>query len=145
MINTKNLNDARKLIKLSNKKPITIQSQDLEFNRKILEYGKFDVLLFPEETNQKKDKLRQLDIGLNHIMAKIAAKNNISIGINLKKIRESDKKEKAVLLSRITEIIKTCRKTQAKMKAINYDDKKNVFELFISLGASTLQADQVVN
>ena len=45
MINVKNLESVKKLI-LKENKPIIIKAQSYEFNKKLLESVKFDVLLF---------------------------------------------------------------------------------------------------
>lgn len=148
MITTNNTEQAKSQIKKAlaeNKKPIIVKAQSLEFNRKLLEYGKFDILLdiHTSETNQKekqKDKLKYLASGLNHVLAKIAAKNSISIGIDLEKIRSLEKKQKALALARIKQNIKLCRKAKAKITLLNYKEKRNAFSLLISLGASTQQA-----
>ncbi|MFH1290047.1 MAG: hypothetical protein ABIH92_01425 [Nanoarchaeota archaeon] len=149
MINTSNLQKAKNEIKTA-KHPIIIQSQDLEFNRKMLEYGKFDILLSPELTGGwagkfPRDKLKQLSSGLNHIMAKIAAKNGVAIGIDLQAIRSiSNKKQKAQTIARIIQNIKTCRKAECGLVLLNYKDKKDAFEFLISLGASTKQAKEAL-
>ncbi|MEK6855365.1 MAG: hypothetical protein AABX73_04040 [Nanoarchaeota archaeon] len=140
MIETTNLELARKLIK-KEQKPIIIKAQDNLFNRKILEYGKFDILLSPEK-GEKKDKLKQLNSGLNHVLAKIAAKNSIALGVDLKEIRSMDKKEKAKQLARIIQNIRICRKSKTRFACINCNNKIDVFNLLISLGASTKQAEE---
>ena len=147
MISTPNLEKAKRLIKEAIKKkeyPITIIAQNNEFNRKILEYGKFDILL-NLEANKEKDRLKQLDSGLNHIMAKIAANKGICIGIDIKRLRDLEKREKAIILSRIMQNIKTCRKAKTKIKILNYKEKTNAFSLLISLGASTQQAKEAID
>lgn len=137
MINTNNLEHAKNLIK-NNKKPIIVKSQDSEFNRKILEYGKFDVLI-DLEYSDKPDSLKQLESGLNHVLAKFAAKNNIMIGFDLNRFSNLRKKEKAIILGRIMQNIKICRKAGAKITIINIKDKKNAKTFLLSLGASTNQ------
>ena len=145
MINTTNIQEARNLIKAAINKPIIVRAQSLEFNRKILEYAKFDVLLFTESQNwNKKDKIKQLDTGFNHVLAKIAAKNNIALGIDLKEIKHLTKKEKAICLARLIQNIKVCRKAKCKLKILNYQVKINTQNLLISLGSSTLQAKEAV-
>lgn len=138
MISTSNFEQAKKLIQ-KEEKPIVVKAQNDEFNRKILEYGRFDILLSVEKSNEK-DKIKQLGSGLNEVLAKIAAKNKISIGIDLEEICYLEKKEKAVLLARIKQNIKICRKAKCKIVFLNYKDKINAFELLVSLGASTEQA-----
>ena len=142
MINTTNLEDAKKLIRKT-EKPIIIQAQDDNFNRKILEYGKFDILLGIEEGNRK-NKLKNINSGLNHILAKIAKKNNISIGINIEKIKTMEKEEKAERLAKIKENIEICKKASTKLRIINHSNKKQAQSLMLSLGASTKQAKEAV-
>lgn len=145
-ISTSNLETAKKLIKKAEKsgkqaKPIIVQAQDNKFNRKLLEYGKFDILLSPE-AGKKKDGIKQLDSGLNNVLAKIAAKNKISIGIDIKELSTLEKERKALRLARIAQNIKTCRKAKTKIKALNFKDEKDAFSLLLSLGASTKQAKE---
>ena len=142
MINTLNLEQARKLIKME-KKPIIVKAQNNEFNRKILEYGNFNVLL-SIESSEKKDSLNQLESGLNHVLAKIAAKNKISIGIDLKEISNLDKKDKGIRLARIKQNIKICRKANARLKILNIKDEISAISFLLSLGASTQQAKEAI-
>lgn len=143
MISTSNLEQAKHLIK-AEKRPVIVQAQDEIFNRKILEYGKFDILLSIEKTAQQ-DKPKQLDSGLNHILAEIASKNKVAIGIDLKEISNLDKKAKAKRFARINQNIKICRKAKTNIKAVNYSDKINAFNLLISLGASSQQAKKAIS
>lgn len=148
IITEPNLEKAKQLIRSSKGEQIIIQSNSPEFNRSILEYGKFDILIFPESKDiqtKKKDKLKQLDTGLNKIIADIAAKNKITIGINLSEINNKTKKEKAIQISRLIEIIKICRKSKTKIKILNYKDKKDAFSLMCSLGASSQQAKEAID
>ena len=142
MINTPNLEQAKRLIKKENK-PIIVKAQNLEFNRKILEYGKFDIIFSIEDTKGE-DNPKKLNSGLNHIMAKIAAKNKIVIGMNISEIQKLGKKEKAVKLARIRQNIKICRKAKTIIKVLNYKDRRNAFSFLLSLGASTEQAKEAI-
>ncbi len=141
MINTPNLNEARKQI-MKAKHPVIVKAQDDAFNRKILEYGKFDILLSVEPV--EKNSLRKVNSGLNHVLAKIAAKNNIAIGIDIKILSTLEKKQKADTLSKIIQNIKIARKARTKIKVLNYTDKRNAQAVLISLGASTQQAKDAV-
>ena len=143
MIETQNIEEAKKLIK-KEKKPILIRAQNDEFNRKILEYGKFDALV-SVELEKKKKRLRQVDSGFNHVLAAIAAKNNIALGINLEEIRKLEKKEKAEIVSRIIQNVKICRKAGVKIVLLDAKDKRNAFSFLISLGASTKHAKEAIN
>jgi len=139
MISTANLDQAKNLIRKSKERPIIVEAQDNEFNRKILEYGRFDILLSPERLS-KKDAPKQLDSGLNNVLADIATKNKVAIGINIEELSRLDKKAKAQRLGRIKQNIKICRKSKTQIKAINCKDKLDAFNLLLSLGASSNQA-----
>ncbi len=138
IINTTNLNEARKQILKSKEQTIIVWAQNPEFNRKIIEYGKFYILLFPEQ-RKKHNKLKFLDSGFNHIIAKLAAKNKITIAYDISIIKNLEKKEKALELSRLKQNIKICRKAKTVIKLLNVKDEKDAQALLISLGASTQQ------
>jgi RNase P/RNase MRP subunit p30 len=142
MINTSDINEAKKQISHSDK-PIIIQSKDPAFNRKIIEYGKFDVILNIEKSAER-FSLRQKDSGLNEILSRIAAKNKIAIGIDLEEIRSLNRKEKAQRFEKIIQNIKICRKTDTKIKIFNYKSEKQAQSLLISLGASSQQAKYAI-
>lgn len=141
MISAKTIEEARKLMKNAKEKPVIVQAQDDAFNRKLLEAGGFDILLSPE-AGFKRDKPKQLDSGLNSILAVIAEKNKVAIGIDINAINSLEKAEKAKRLARIAQNIKICRKAKAKLAVINAKDKKDASALLLSLGASTPQASE---
>jgi len=142
MIVSSNLETVRKEIKNAKKRPIIVHAHDDVFNRKILEYGKFDILLSPE-TGVRKNTLRTVDAGLNHILAKIAAKNNIAIGINLEEIKTLEKMSKAHRLTRVRAIIATCRKAKTNL-AVHAKNKHETFHFLTSLGASSEQTSKAI-
>jgi len=143
MISTTNIEQAKKLIKTTKEKPIVILAQNDEFNRKILEYGKFDILLSPERGNRQRT-LRTIDSGLNHVLAEIATKNKVSIGIDMDELRALGKEEKANRLEKIKQNIKICRKAKTKITILNYKNEKDAFAFLISLGSSTKQAKEAL-
>ncbi|MDP3027285.1 MAG: hypothetical protein Q8N63_06250 [Nanoarchaeota archaeon] len=146
-INTSNLAEARKQIQKLKKenKEVIVRAQEPEFNRKILEIKEVDILLSPEIHNRK-DKLKERDSGLNEILCKIAAKNNIKIGIDIEEIKKTQGKEKAIILARIIQNIMLCKKTKAELKLMNCKekDKRGTFSLLLTLGASTSQAKNAI-
>lgn len=145
MIETGNLEKAKILIK-TEKKPVMIKAQSDEFNRKILEYGKFDILVFPDAENSKrKISLKNIDSGFNIFLAKVAKKNNITIGLNLKDILDGNKREKAETLSKIIEIIRYCKKEDTKINLLNYKDKRTALSFLISLGAGSSLAAKALD
>lgn len=141
MINNNNLEQVKRLLK-NEQSPKIVLAQNDEFNRKVLEYGKLDILLSIEKGNRK-NKLRQEDSGLNHILAKIACKNKISIGIDLDEISKLEKKEKAERLSKIIQNIKICRKSKTKV-AIKTKDHQRARDFLTEFGASTNQIKETI-
>jgi RNase P/RNase MRP subunit p30 len=144
MINTSNIEEAKKRIKNSKEKPIIVLAKDSAFNRKIAEYGKFDILM-SVEYSANNQKLRTLDSGLNEILARIAQKNDIAIGLDIKEIKSLDKKRRAIVLERVIQNIRICRKTKCKIRILNYNNEKTAFSFLLSLGASTLQAKEATS
>ena len=141
IINTTNINLARKQIQKA-KPPIIVQAQNDSFNRKILEQNKNLILLFPDNSNRK-DKIKQLDSGLNHVLAKIATKNHIKIGINLHSLQKLDNKQKAIQLARIKQNIQICKKAKTPMRIYPLQENpEQTKALLLSLKASTSQAKQ---
>jgi ribonuclease P/MRP protein subunit RPP1 len=137
IINTSNINEARKEIVTAKKKNeiIIVKAQDEEFNRKILEINDVNILLSPE-IHLRKDKLKQRDSGLNEVLCKLASKNNIAIGIDLSELTNKSKKEKAVILSRLKQNISLCKKAKAKIKILNIKEynKREIASLLLVLG-----------
>jgi ribonuclease P/MRP protein subunit RPP1 len=139
-----NFDKARKLIRESKQKfpnsEIIFSSNDDELNRKILEKEKISILLLNQKN--RKDRPKQRDSGLNQVLAKLANKNKIIIGINLDEIIESNSIEKEKILSRIKQNIKLCNKNKVQMKFIiqNERNKRNIYDLKslgLTLGMST--------
>ena len=138
IINTKNLTKARKLINKakSDKKRVIVQAQDIDFNRKILENKNTEILILNHKLG--KDQLKQRNSGLNHILCKIAKKNNITLAIDLNELNIKDKKTKAEILSRIIQNIKLIKKYKNNLVVINkIGDIHNIKSLFLILGLPT--------
>ncbi len=121
-----------------------IKAQNDVFNRSILEYGKFDVLL-SIESSERKDSLRGIDSGMNEILARIAAKNKVAIGLDLEELRNLSKMQKASRLSKIRQNIRLCRKTGTRLAILGIKDKRDAKDLLISLGASTVQVSRALS
>jgi len=123
IINENNYEKARKAIKNSKEKIFTSNDDDL--NRKILEKTEIKTLLINLEN--RKDYQKQRNSGFNQVLAKIAKKNNITIGINLDEIIEA--KNKHLILARIQQNIFICKKNKLKMKFIQIKNKRNIKDL----------------
>ncbi|HEA46388.1 MAG TPA: hypothetical protein ENH99_01250 [Candidatus Pacearchaeota archaeon] len=120
-IQENNFEKARKKIRENKGKKIIFSSESDELNRKILEKEEIDVLLL--NLTERKDRMKQRDSGLNHVLSKIAKKKNIKIGINLNEILDSNGKRKSDLLSRLRQNIKLANKNKLKMEFL--DSKVN--------------------
>ena len=143
MIDTQNLEEAKIKIRKS-QSPIIIRAQDHLFNRKIINYGRFDILLFPSYTSKKRS-LRYIESGLDYISARESAKKGIFIGINLKELSDLPMDKKASAIESIIQKIKILRKSKTKIKLLNYKDKLDAMNFLISLGASSQQAKESLN
>jgi len=104
---------ARTKIKQNKGKIIIFSGEDDELNRKILEKEQINILLLNQ--SKRKDWQKQRNSGFNQVLAKIAKKNKVKIGINLDEILSSDSKAKAEILARIKQNIKLCNKSKLEM------------------------------
>ena len=125
IIQENNFDKARKKIRENKGKTIIFSGND-ELNRKILEKEKINILLINQRA--RKDFQKQRDSGFNQVLAKIAKKNNIVIGINLDEIINAKSKRKAEILARIKQNIKLCNKNKLKMKFIT-QKQRDIYDL----------------
>ena len=132
-----NFDKARKSIR-EKKGEIIFSTSDDELARKILEKEKISTLLIKQKG--RKDRQKQRNSGLDSVMAKLAKKENVKIGIYLDEIINSSEKEKTEILSRIRQNIRLCSKNKVKMQFISekYDrDKYDLKSLGLALGMPT--------
>jgi RNase P/RNase MRP subunit p30 len=124
-----NFDKARKKIKDNQNAEIIFSSNDDEVRRKVIEKEPIKILLIKQRG--RKDKSKQRDSGLNSVMAKIAKRRGINIGIYLDELLDCKGKEKAEILSRIEQNIKICRKEKLKVKivALNEKNRRNDYDL----------------
>ena len=125
-IQADNFDKARRAIRENKGKIIIFSSNDDELNKKILEKEKINVLLL--NLSSRKDRMKQRDSGFNHVLAKLAKKKNISLGINLDEIINSESKGKSQILARVRQNIKLCNKNKLKIKFIS-DEKRDGYNL----------------
>ena len=148
LINTPRINDALKEVATLKQKgeKIIVLSRDDEFNRKILEKAKIDIFLINEEI-ETKDYSKQRNSGLNEVLAELAAKNKIKIGLDIDKIIKKDKKEQAKSLARLAQNILLCKKAGAELTIFSekgIKEKKALQALLLTLGSSTDSANKAV-
>jgi RNase P/RNase MRP subunit p30 len=104
---------------------IAIYAEDEQLNRRLIETLNFDYLVSPE-INPGKDSLKQRSAGLNHVLAREAKKKNISILISVEDLLKRDKKEQAILVSRIIQNIKVCRKVGCRIQIASLSSERNL-------------------
>ncbi len=117
---------ARKAIRENRNKQIIFSGSTDELNKKILEKENIHVLLL--NLSSRKDRMKQRDSGFNQVLAKLAKKKGVTIGINLDEIINPKPKEKSEILARVKQNIKLCNKNKLKMKFIS-SEKRNRYNL----------------
>ena len=141
VIKEKNFDEARALIKKEKQegKLIIFVSEDDELSRKILEKSPPNILVILQAN--RKDFQKQRDSGFNHVLASIAKKSGVTIGICLDEIVNSKGKQKAEILARAKQNIKICSKAKLPMKFCGKAvAEKNIYDikaLGLSLGMPT--------
>lgn len=93
-------------------------------DREIIEGSKADII-FSFENDTKRDFIHQRASGLNHILCRLAKENDVIIGFSLNSILNTEKK--GVILGRIMQNIKLCRKF--KVKTIMASFAESPFEM----------------
>ena len=93
---------------------IGIYGGDDAFNRRVIESLKVDYLVSAEALTGR-DNLKQRDSGLNHVVAKIAAKKSVGIVVDMGEISRLGGVEKAERIAKIMQNIKVCRKVGCKV------------------------------
>ena len=135
-----NFSKLKNLVKKNKGKTIIFTSDDDDFNRIVLEKLPINIILISQ--SGRKDFQKQRNSGFNHVLARIAKKNKIDIGINLDEIIETNQhcsvytqraqdpktqnsgaKQKAEILARVQQNIKLCNKNKLKMKFISPSGK----------------------
>ncbi len=137
IISENNFQNARKKIRENQRNEIIFSSEDDELIKKILEKEKINVLLL--NLAKKKDRFKQRDSGFDQVLAKLAKKKDVILGINLNEILNSEKKEKSDILARVKQNIQLCNKNKIKMRFISSKklEKYNLKSLGLILGMPT--------
>lgn len=128
LIHEDDFQKARRKIREAQKdnKEIIFSGKDDELNRKVLEKERINVLLL--SLSERKDWMKQRNSGFNQVLAKLAKKNNVSIGINLDEIINAEKKGKSEILARARQNIRLCNKNKLKMKFVS-KEKRDIYNL----------------
>ena len=127
IISETNYNKLQKTLREKKKENIVFASSNDDLSRKVLEKDEIAVLLI--NLAGRRDFMKQRNSGFNHVMAKLAKKKNVIIGINLDEIIESSPREKAQILARISQNIMLCNKNKLRMKFIGQKHKRDIYDL----------------
>ena len=121
IIREESFEKARKAIQKASElgEEVVFTSNDDELNRKILEKEKIDALLICQKG--RKDRQKQIDSGFNQVMAVLAKKNNVTIGICLDELKDAKNEEKKDIVARIKQNVKLCSKKRLRMKFFSKD------------------------
>lgn len=103
---------------------LIIEGISEERNRKAVENKQVDILLSPERAG-KKDRLRQRDSGLNHVLCALARDNNVAIGFNFSDVLNAE--NLAEVLGRMMQNVRLCRKYKVRMVLASF--AKNPWEM----------------
>lgn len=99
----KTTEELRKLVRTRREYDVLlVRGSDLYLNRKAVQTKEVDILTHPE-FNRK-------DSGLNHVMAKLAARNNVAIEINFREILLSSKNTRSHIMHNIAKNVMLCKK-----------------------------------
>jgi RNase P/RNase MRP subunit p30 len=114
ILREKNFSKLKELVKKNKDKEVIFSSDDDVLNRKVLDKLQINILLINLEI--RKDFSKQRNSGFNDVMAKIAKKKNIQIGINLDELIYSINRERVV--SRLRQNVRLCNRNRIQMKFI---------------------------
>jgi RNase P/RNase MRP subunit p30 len=92
-------------------------------NRTFLEHKKTTALLSPEY-RRRKDFINYRNSGLNQVLCKIAKENGKTIIENFSDIFDADKKTKSIILGRIMQNAKLCKKYKTKFILRNFTNNE---------------------
>lgn len=147
ILKPKSVKELRK--QLSTKELHIIEPINDQIARTALESKQTDILLSPEK-HVLKDFMHQRNSGLNHILCKLANKNNIAIGISFSDLLREKMLHKR--LGRIMQNIKLCRKYKVKLVLASFAkneyetrNPKDLITLAATLGMTASQIKEALN
>ncbi len=128
VIEQSNFQQARNAIRKAKEQgKLTAFSGNDEINRKVLEKEPIEMLLV--KVSKRRDKLKQRDSGFNQVLAKIAQKKKVKIGIDLDELKKAQKNEKPRIIARILQNIKIANKHKLMVEFFSKEDLPNQYDL----------------
>ncbi|MCS7135030.1 MAG: PHP domain-containing protein [Candidatus Aenigmarchaeota archaeon] len=102
----KSASELRKLVRLRREYDVLlVRGHDLRLNRLAVQTPEVDILTHPE--------LNRKDSGINHVLAREAAKNNVAIEINFRNILINFKTTRASIIKNMMKNVTLCKKYKA--------------------------------
>lgn len=134
LADSRNIN---KINKLNKKVFVAIKSSNKD--REVIDKSKVD-MIFSFEDAVRRDFIHQRASSLNHILCRLAKEKNVIIGFSLSSILNAG--NKSVVLGRMVQNIKLCRKFKVKtviasfaQKPLDMRSNHDMISLFKSLGS----------
>ena len=131
-------------------KIIAVLGSDDEINRLALRLG-IDFLLSPEIA-RRKDFFDYRNSGLNQVLCKEAAENNIAVAFNFSDILNLDNETKALRLGRMMQNVRLCRKFHVPMILATFASSESelrtpreLVSFGISIGMTRADAEKALN
>jgi len=129
ILREKNFSRLKEFVKKNKDKKIIFSSDDDDLNRKVMEKLPVDLVLI--NLSHRKDFLKQRNSGFNEVIARIALKNKVQIGINFDEFFVLSEREK--ILSRVKQNITLCSRKKIQMQFVIGKEKRSLV-LLKSLG-----------
>ena len=117
LVNSKNIGKIKTKLKDAG---VFIAIKSSNNDRDVIEKSNVS-MIFSLEDELRKDFIHQRASGLNHIMCNLAKQNDVIIGFSIKSILNSEKKH--IILGRIAQNIKICRKFKTKTIVASFAEK----------------------
>ena len=115
--------NAKELYKLINKYPkVVVFGYSEELNKAALENKKVEMLVNPERYFDG-DKMDSRNSGLNDALCKLAAKNGITIAMDVDYLLKLTDEERIVKLGKIMQNVMLCNKYKVKMVILNREGR----------------------
>jgi RNase P/RNase MRP subunit p30 len=145
IIDEPNFEKARKQIDkaYNSSKKTAVIAKDDEFNRKIIEKTRVDIIFgFESENKNKKDRLKQRESGVNQVLCKLMKENDKTAGINFSEIAKLKEKPLSSYIGKLKQNIALFSKYKTKVILLNTKgkNKHDLMAFLLSLGMPTSMA-----
>ena len=116
----KNINELRKEINKT-KDLVVVEAGNENLNKFLVANQKIDII-FNFEKFSGRDYFNIRNSGLNQVVCASLKKNNIKVGFSFSEVLKKENKERAVLLGKMMQNVRFCKKYKVKMIFDNFSD-----------------------